>query len=116
MKNLYHKMTAKTFHLIAFCIAVLGDAVLFAYVYLKFSKKELFERVMSEAWKSKGYDGMPSMNFINELFEVWCKSLLTMIILLAATHFLIFLLWLAGKKTPTKYVKLYFNLNYGFPK
>lgn len=116
MKNLYHKMNAKTFNLIAFSIAVLGDALLFAYIYLKFSQKELFQRIMNEAWKSKGYEGTPSINFMTELFEIWCNSLLTMMVLLGLTHFLIFLLWLAGKKTPTKYVKYYFKMAmFGFP-
>jgi hypothetical protein len=116
MKNLYRTIDIKSFHFFSFCIALIADGLLFSYIYLKFTQKEIFVKVLNEAWKTQNHQGQPPAHFVTELFQVWNKSLIFMLLLIGGFHLLIYVLWQAKKVSPTKYVKLYFKMGMvGFP-
>jgi len=108
MRQLYSKLTTKSYKLISTTCLLIADISIYIYLYLKFTNKEVFHKIMEIAMKSyPSAQGQVGPDFERQIYQLMVNTLLTMLALVFCYHSFVYLLWNKGKKFGHSYLVLY---------
>lgn len=108
MRQLYSKLTTKSYKLISTACLLIADISIYTYLYLKFSNKEMFQKSMKIVMQNyPSASGQISANDEMQLYQLMVNTLLTMLALVFVYHGIVYFLWNKGKKFGHSYLVFY---------
>lgn len=110
MKSLYRHLNAKHFLLLSFVICALGDLAFGGALYLRYGNYQYFVEQFQLTMKIMQQGDVPLTNlppnFVEELFQVIRRTLITVLAVAYAIHAFVYWAYLKKKRWAIVYVKM----------
>lgn len=99
MDKIYDRFTLESYKLAAIISMIVGDLILFSYLYIKFTNKALFDKSLSMMMTAMvtSADQLPP-DFEEQLYSLMVNALITMLAFAFLYHLLVYTLWYKKNK------------------
>lgn len=99
MDKIYDRFTLESYKLSAIISMIVGDLILFSYLYIKFTNKELYKKMLAIVLNTMAgaAENLPP-DFSEQLYSLMVNALITMLALAFLYHLLVYTLWYKKNK------------------